>query len=95
MITMCITDDDVEEGAYVVLDEEEEDEENGEAAQENAAQTDGAVNGLSAQPNSADNDRYVAEAYSVAEEEFDRSFQAYNPMINYVQTCLMAAKQLS
>lgn len=72
----CVADDEVEDGAYVVLDddEEEEDEEKPDAAQHDTeAQPDRVMNGSAAQLSAADDDRYVAEAYSAGEEQLDRS----------------------
>ena len=78
---MHLTDDEVEEGAYVVLDEEEED--NAEAAQQdNGKQPDRTANGSAAQLSDADDDRYVAEAYSAGEDHFDRSVLAFLPKVS-------------
>ncbi|KAL0028450.1 hypothetical protein WJX77_007255 [Trebouxia sp. C0004] len=70
-----VEDDEVEDGAYVVLDEEEEDTENQDAANQQA-QPDRSVNGSAAHLSNADDDRYVAEAYSAGEEQFERARNA-------------------
>ncbi|DBA67262.1 TPA: hypothetical protein ACH3X2_001571 [Trebouxia sp. C0005] len=70
-----VEDDEVEDGAYVVLDEEEEDAENQDAANQQA-QLDRSVNGTAAHLSNADDDRYIAEAYSAGEEQFDRARNA-------------------
>ena len=80
---MLVLDDEVEDGAYVVLDEEEEDAENQGAAIQQA-QPDRSVNGSAAQLSNADDDRYVAEAYSAGEERFDRSVNARKSVAQHV-----------
>ena len=76
-------DDEVEDGAYVVLDEEEEDAENQDAANQQA-QPDRSLNGSAAHLSSAEDDRYVAEAYSAGEEQFDRSVDAREFVVQHV-----------
>lgn len=63
--------DDLEDGAYVVLDEEDE-EGGGEREQAHQAGTEAparASNGISAEPLSTEDDRYVATAYDADEEQ--------------------------
>lgn len=67
----------------MVLDEEEEDTENQDAANQQA-QPDRSVNGSAAHLSNADDDRYVAEAYSADEEQFDRSVNAFVPVVQHM-----------
>ncbi len=85
---MFVLDDEVEDGAYVVLDEEEEDAENQDAANQQA-QPDRSVNGSAAHLSNADDDRYVAEAYSAGEEQFDRSVNAQQFIVQHVPFVLL------
>ncbi len=85
---MFVLDDEVEDGAYVVLDEEEEDAENQDAAHQQA-QPDRSVNGSAAHLSNADDDRYVAEAYSAGEEQFDRSVNARESAVQHVPFVLL------
>lgn len=58
--------DDLEDGAYVVLDEEDEE---GSPEHEQAKPADRASNGGNAEPMSTEDDRYVATAYDADEEQ--------------------------
>lgn len=82
-------DDEVEDGAYVVLDEEEEDAENQDAANQQA-QLDRSVNGTAAHLSNADDDRYIAEAYSAGEEQFDRSVTARESVVEHEPFVLLS-----
>ena len=73
-------EDELEDGAYVVLDEEDED--GPQAATEGPAR---ASNGTGAQPMSGGDDRYVATAYS-ADEEGTRYAAA--SQILFICTCM-------
>ena len=72
----ALTEDEAEDGAleeadYAVGEEEVMQDANLAAQQEGIAQIDRAANG-SAQPDGAEDDRYVATAYSEGEEQDDR-----------------------
>ena len=74
---LLTTDDEAEDGAledaeYAVGEEEVMPDANPSAEQEAALQRDLEANG-SAQPDSAEDDRYVAVAYSEGEDQDDRS----------------------
>lgn len=75
MTSLCsVTEDEAEDGAleeadYAVGEEEVMQDANMEAQQEDVAQR---ANGTVQHPNSADEDRYVATAYSEGEDQDER-----------------------
>ena len=85
-----VAEDEAEDGAleeadYAVGEEEVMQDANMEAQQEDASQRDSSANGIvQRQPDTAEEDRYVATAYSEGEDQDERCPYIFLPTVVYI-----------